>query len=169
MKTKTMITNAILIAIGIVLHQITPALGLTIQPDFALAVMFIIMLTNRDYKTTLITGLIVGVFTALTTKSPGGQLPNILDKLITCNIMYLFLLMTKNRVSRYIEAGVLLVVGTFISGTIFVSSMIFVMGVEMPFLIMLPVVGGTAAINGIVGMAMYKIVEKTGHYKALQG
>ncbi|MGL4774267.1 MAG: tryptophan transporter [Clostridium sp.] len=165
MKTRKMVTNAILIAIGIVLHQITPALGLTIQPDFALATMFIIMLTNRDYKTTLITGLIVGVFTALTTKAPGGQLPNMIDKLVTCNVMYLFLLVSKERINRYVETGILLVVGTFISGTIFVSSMIFIMGVEMPMMVMLPVVAGTAAINGVVGLAMYKIVERTGHYR----
>ena len=33
------------------------------------------MLINRDYKTTIFAGIIIGIFTALTTKSPGGQLP----------------------------------------------------------------------------------------------
>ena len=80
MNTKKMIIDAILIAIGVVLHVLAPSIGLPMQPDFALAMLFIIMLLNKDYKTTLFTGIILGIFTALTTKSPGGQLPNIIDK-----------------------------------------------------------------------------------------
>lgn len=167
MKTKIMVTNAILIAVGIVLHQITPALGITIQPDFSLAVMFIIMLTNRNYKTTLSVGLIVGIFAALTTKAPSGQLPNIIDKLITCNVMYLVILALNNKVNKYMEAGIVLTVGTLLSGSIFVTSMIFMMGIEMPFVAVAPVVIGTAILNGVVGLAMFKIVERTGAYKAL--
>ena len=82
MNTRKMITNAILIAIGAILHQVTPLLGVPMQPDFALVMLFIIMIYNNDYKTTLICGLIIGIFTALTTKTPGGQIPNILDKFI---------------------------------------------------------------------------------------
>lgn len=92
MNTKRMTTNAILIAIGVILHQITPLIGVPMQPDFALAMLFIIMIFNEDYKTTLIAGIVIGIFTALTTKTPGGQIPNILDKLITCNVMYLSLI-----------------------------------------------------------------------------
>ena len=36
LNVKKMILNAILIAIGALLHQITPALGLPMQPDLAL-------------------------------------------------------------------------------------------------------------------------------------
>ena len=44
MNTKKMVINALLLAIGAILHQITPALGLPIQPDFALAMLFIIII-----------------------------------------------------------------------------------------------------------------------------
>ena len=37
-NTKNMIMNALLLGIGALLHQITPALGLPMQPDFALAI-----------------------------------------------------------------------------------------------------------------------------------
>ena len=84
MNVKKMILNAILIAIGALLHQITPALGLPMQPDFALAMLFIIIVINNDYKTTLISSIIIGILTALTTKFPGGQLPN-----SKCNIFYI--------------------------------------------------------------------------------
>ena len=93
MNTKKMVINALLLAIGAILHQITPALGLPMQPDFALAMLFIIMIiNNNDYKTSIIAAIITGVFTALTTKFPGGQLPNIIDKMVTVNLMYVILL-----------------------------------------------------------------------------
>ena len=92
-KYKKMVMNALLLAIGAILHQITPALGLPMQPDFALAMLFIIMIINdNDYKTSLICAIITGVFTALTTKFPGGQLPNIIDKIVTVNVMFLVII-----------------------------------------------------------------------------
>ena len=57
-----MVINALLLAIGAILHQITPALGLPMQPDFALAMLFIIMIiNNNDYKITLISAIITGI------------------------------------------------------------------------------------------------------------
>ena len=100
MNTKRMITNAILIAVGAILHQLTPLLGVPMQPDLSLAILFIIIVYNKDYKTTLICGIIVGVFAALTTKTPGGQLPNIIDKFLTSNIMYLVLIPLREKVSK---------------------------------------------------------------------
>ena len=51
LNTKKMVINALLLAIGAILHQITPALGLPMQPDFALAMLFIIMIiNNNDYS-----------------------------------------------------------------------------------------------------------------------
>ena len=47
LNTKKMTTNAILIAIGAILHQITPAIplfGISMQPDLSLAMLFIIMI-----------------------------------------------------------------------------------------------------------------------------
>ena len=76
--TKKLTLNSLLLALGLLLHQLTPALGLSIQPDIALAMLFSIMLLNKDdYKSCLIAGIITGIFTAMTTKFPGGQIPNI--------------------------------------------------------------------------------------------
>ena len=65
MKTKKMILNAILIAIGVILHIAAPSIGLPAQPDFAVAMLFIIMVLNKDYKTTIIAGIIMGIFRIL--------------------------------------------------------------------------------------------------------
>ncbi|NLK95482.1 MAG: tryptophan transporter [Clostridiales bacterium] len=164
MNTKKMIIDAILIAIGVVLHVLAPSIGLPMQPDFALAMLFIIMLLNKDYKTTLFTGIILGIFTALTTKSPGGQLPNIIDKLVTCNLMYLLILPLRDRINKNLLAGGMLFVGTLISGTAFLVSYALI-GIELPANLIFPtivsVVIPTAIINLIIGLIIYKIVEQT--------
>ena len=62
LNTMKMVINALLLAIGAILHQITPALGLPMQPDFALAMLFIIMIiNNNDYKITLISAIIAEI------------------------------------------------------------------------------------------------------------
>ena len=59
-NTKKIVINALLLGIGAILHQITPALGIPMQPDFALAMLFIVMIINfGDYKTSLIAGIVL--------------------------------------------------------------------------------------------------------------
>lgn len=161
MNTKKMVLNSILVAIGVILHSISPSFGLPAQPDFALAMLFIIILINKDYKTTLFAGIIIGIFTALTTKSPAGQLPNIIDKVITCNVMYLIMIPLRQKVSTNIQGILLFIFGTLISGTIFLTSLALISGVEEGILTTIfAVVVPTAIVNAIIGMAIYKIVEQ---------
>ena len=47
MNTRKLTINAILLAVGALLHQITPAIGLPMQPDFSLVMLFIIMIINK--------------------------------------------------------------------------------------------------------------------------
>ena len=50
-NTQKMVINALLLAIGAILHQVTPALGLPMQPDFTLSMLFVIMIiNNNDYQ-----------------------------------------------------------------------------------------------------------------------
>ena len=161
MDTKRMVTNAILIAIGAILHQITP--GIDMQPDLSLAMLFIIMVYNRDYKTSLICGIAVGIFAAVTRKTPNGQLPNIIDKLITCNVMYLVLLPLRNRVSKTVQILTVLPLGTILSGSIFLSLLMILNGFPMETFqtLFVTVVLTTAALNIVLGFVLFKIVGKT--------
>ena len=128
-NSKKIALNSLLLAIGLLLHQLTPVIGLPIQPDITLIMLFEIMIINReDYKTSLICGIVTGIFTALTTKFPGGQLPNIIDKTITTNIIYLvmFLLYKLQFIKKYsvkiqniIVLTIILPIGTLISGVTF--------------------------------------------------
>jgi len=161
MNTKKMAANAILIAIGAILHQITPPFGM--QADFSLAMLFIIIVFNKDYKTTLACGIIVGVFAALTSKTPGGQLPNIIDKVITCNVIYLVLLPLRNKISKIKQMAIVLPIGTLVSGTIFLTVLMMIAGLPggMSFeTLFIAVVVPTMVMNTILGIVIFKIVEK---------
>lgn len=161
MNTKKMAANAILIAVGAILHQLTPGLG--IQSDFSLAMLFIIIVLNKDYKTALTCGIIIGVFAALTTKTPGGQLPNILDKFITANLVYLILIPLRSKVNKLIQMAIVLPLGTLISGTAFLTLLATIVGLPggASFgVLFVSVVVPTMAINTIIGLVLFKIVEK---------
>ena len=165
-NTKRITTNAILIAIGAILHQITPAIplfGISMQPDLSLAMLFIIMIYNRDYKTNLICGIAVGIFAAMTTKMPMGQIPNIVDKFITTNIMFALITLIRNKLDINKLMMIILPIGTTISGTLFITVAIIIGGIEAGAFIELfiSVVLTAALINTILGFELFKIVERT--------
>lgn len=162
MNTRRITTNAILIAAGAILHQITPPLG-GMQADLSLIMLFIVMIYNKDYKTTAICGLIVGIFAALTTKTPGGQIPNIMDKFITCNIMYFALIPLRNKLSLNKQISIMLPIGTALSGAIFLTVLMVISGLPagMSFgTLFAVVVIPTAVINLIVGIIVFNIVQR---------
>ncbi|MDR0879427.1 MAG: tryptophan transporter [Clostridioides sp.] len=169
-NTKKMVLNSILLAIGLLLHQLMPALGLPIEPDMALAMLFVVMILNKgDYKTCLISGIITGVFTALTTKFPGGQLPNVLDKVVTVNLMYAFMMISyklpfvknlENVKKDTVVTGIMLPVGTLLSGSVFLYSASIIVGLPGSFtaLFMAAVVPATA-LNLVAGLFLFKIIN----------
>ena len=167
-NTQKMIINALLLAIGAILHQVTPALGLPMQPDFALSMLFVIMIiNNNDYKTNIIAAIITGVFTALTTKFPGGQLPNIIDKLVTVNIMYLLLLFLNkildliklNNLKENLLVLISFPLGTLISGSTFLLSAKYISGLPADFSILfITVVIPALLINTIGGFIIYQTI-----------
>ena len=163
MNTKQMVANAILIAVGAILHLITPSF-FGMQCDFSLAMLFIIIVFNKEYKTTLVCGIIVGIFAAYTSKLGGMAIvPNIVDKLITCNVMYLILIPLRNNISKIKQITLLLPLGTLVSGTIFLTVLMMLSGLPggMSFeALFMSVVVPTMAINTILGLAIFKTVEK---------
>ncbi|OOM73489.1 tryptophan transporter [Clostridium sp. BL-8] len=162
MNTKRMVTNAILIAIGAILHQITPPI-VGIQADLSLAMLFMIVVFNKDYKTTLICGIIIGIFAALTTKTPGGLVPNIIDKFVTCNVAFLILMPLRNKISKLRQISILLPLGTLVSGATFIAALATIAGLPAGFsvgTIFVFTVIPTAAVNTVLGIIIFKIVEK---------
>ena len=159
MNLKKLITCSLFLAIGVILHQITPPLFLGMKPDFLLSMMFLSILLFGDYKLTLIVGIAAGIFTAATTSFPGGQIPNLIDKIITANCVYLINKMFKENFNTYIKVGIISFIGTLISGTIFLGSAGLIAGLPGPFFaLMLTVVIPATVLNVITTVTFYKIV-----------
>lgn len=170
-NTKRMIINALLIGIGALLSQLTPALGVPMEPDFSLAMLFIIIMINDgEYRTSLICGIATGIFTALTTKFPGGQVPNMIDKLVTVHVVFLMYhgmnklsLLNKLKPVRkkFVMMLVMFGIGTLVSGFTFITSASVLVGLPAPFMVLFTtVVLPTAVINIVAGLFLYKIIEK---------
>lgn len=169
-STKKLIINSLLLCIGLILHQITPAFGLPIQPDLSLIMLFTIMILNKDdYKMILICGIATGIFAALTTKFPGGQIPNILDKTITTNIVYCIMLvlykikginnLAKEKQDLFV-AIIILPIGTLISGTLFLTIAKVIVGLPAGFMVLFSAVVIPAIfINAVVGIFLLKVVK----------
>lgn len=160
MKLRKLIISSLLLAIGLVLHQIVPPIFFNMKPDFLLSMMFIAIALCDDYKITIVIGLAAGVLTALTTGFPMGQLPNIIDKIITSNIVYFLFKALKDKVNHQLKMGIISVLGTFISGTIFLGSAAILFTLPGPFLaLMLGVVLPATAFNLVAVSILYNSAQ----------
>lgn len=161
MNLRKIITSSILLAVGVVLHQITPPLLFGMKPDIFLSMMFIAILLNKDYKMTLIVGLATGILTAATTTFPGGQIPNIVDKFITCNCVYLMFKLT-SKLNNQAKMFIISLVGTLISGTVFLGTAALLFGLpgSASFsTLMLVVVVPATLVNTIACLILYNAID----------
>lgn len=167
--TKKMIINAILLGIGLILNQIIPPIGGGITPDITLVMLFCIMLLNRDdYKTCLVAGLATGIFSALTTKFPMGQVPNMVDKMVTVNAIYLLMrviylspIVEKlGKLGSQLAISVMTVVGTLISGTVFLYTASIFVGIpgEIMNMVLVVIIPSTL-INLVASIILYNIIN----------
>ena len=79
MSLRETLQVALLLAIGTLLHLITPGYGGGMKPDLLLSMLFIVILLKPKLQPTIVAGILAGLLAALTTTFPGGQLPNIID------------------------------------------------------------------------------------------
>lgn len=158
---REFILCALLMAIGVVLHFITPAFMLNMRPDFMLSMLFISLMLVDDLKINYVTAIIAGILTALTGSMPGGQIANPIDKLVTSTIIILMLKLLRNRVNEGIIAGIVGIIGTIISGSVFLGVVSIIAGLPGPFyLLMLTVVLPTSIVNTVVTVIGYYIIKK---------
>lgn len=160
MNLKRMIINSILLAIGAVLHQIVPPIVLGMKPDISLAMLFVILVFNREYKTCLAAGIVAGILAAATTTFPGGQLANVIDKIITINVMFLIFKPFRDKLSNQINIIIITAVGTIVSGSAFLTVVLLTVGLSAGFSVMFfSVVLPAAVVNTIVGAVLFNIIN----------
>ncbi|MCR4440548.1 MAG: tryptophan transporter [Peptococcaceae bacterium] len=177
MSLKDTLQIGLLLAIGYVLHLIVPGYGAGMKPDTILGMLFVIILMHRNFRVTLASGLCAGIIAALSTTFPGGQLPNIIDKTLTAMVVYFLALVIANPLERlldkasvkfmgmtaslgtFLSCGIIGFVGTIVSGTIFLGSALFIVGLPAPFAVLFyTVVIPTALANIVAVMVLYPLV-----------
>ena len=163
MKTKQLTINALLLAVGFILHYVTPAIGLPMQIDFSLITMILIISLNRSsFSTCIAAGIATGIFSGVTSKFPLGFIPNTIDKITTAIFVFLLLkLLDKTTLSSKIKAIVVNSVGTLVSGVVFLSSALLLTGLPAPFFVLFTtVVIPAIIINTVIGFLINTICIK---------
>lgn len=158
MKTKDLTLSAILLGIGTALHFIVPGIFLGVTPDFIVCFMFLAIIINPDFKKSIVIGLAAGMLAAITSKFPGGQIPNIIDKLVTAISVHGMTEILFKKDINSIKMAIIQVVGTFISGTVFLTSATLIAGFDPNAILpaMASVVATAAIGNIILGSIVFK-------------
>lgn len=160
MKTKNLSLAAVLLALGTMLHFL-PGFVFGMKPDFLLVTMFIAICLNKKPGSVVAISLCAGALAAITTTFPGGQIPSILDKLVSGMTFYLMVQGMKKPSSLTI--GILTGINTVISGLVFLLSAFFLVGLPAGAslgALALAVVLPTALISTFFGGLLYKLLER---------
>lgn len=99
---RDFVLAGLLLAIGLVLHYVTPSTGTPVKPDFLLAMLFLCLLTFEDTKVGFVAGVAAGILSGLTTNVPGGFVPNLIDKLITTGVLIVAVRVSRRFINQYI-------------------------------------------------------------------
>ena len=162
-NTKQLVTNSLLLAVGFLLHYVTPAIGLPMQIDFSLITLILIINLNRNkFGSCIAAGIATGIFSGITSKFPMGMIPNIIDKLVTTIFVYLLIkLLDKTALHSKIKAVIINAVGTLVSGTVFLVSALLLTGLPAPFIVLfITVVIPAIIINTVIGFLVNTICIK---------
>jgi uncharacterized membrane protein YagU involved in acid resistance len=157
MNLRKMILTSLFLALGLVLHQAMPPILFGMKPDIMICMMFIAILLNKDdYKMALMIGIIGGLFSAMTSTFPGGQLPNVIDKLVTANCIFFLYKVLDKKFSDQAQIFAAAILGTLISGTVFLGSAALLVGLPGPFMaLMLAVVIPATLMNAVGCSGLY--------------
>jgi len=160
MNLRKNILISLLLAIGYIMHQITPGTIGNMKFDFLLAFLFVALLISRDLKSTILAGLLAGFITALTTTFPGGQIANIVDKIVSSFAVYLMIKVSDKVKFKQVSTGIIAFIGTIISGTVFLSTALVLVGLPAPFTALFAgIVLPTAVTNIFVTLVVYNAVN----------
>ena len=161
--TKQLVTNALLLAVGFILHAVTPVLGLPMQPDFSLITLVLVITLNKNnFGSCIAAGIATGIFSGITSKFPMGLIPNIIDKIVTTIAVYFLVkLLDKTTLHNKIKSIVVNAVGTLVSGTVFLCSALLLVGLPAPFnVLFITVVIPAIVVNTIAGFIINTICIK---------
>lgn len=160
MNTRNLMLMALLVSVGAALYLVIPGYGEGMKPDFMLTMMFIGIFLFPDVRSVFLLGVTTGVLSGIFTSFPGGFLPNIVDKFITAFVVFAVILLLKKTAHHVAVSTIITCLGTVLSGTIFLTIAIYVIGANVPFgLLFITVVLPAIAMNGITFFIIYPIIK----------
>lgn len=164
MKLREQVQTALLLAIGLIMHYIIPGVFGGMKFDFMLAFIFIAIFLNPTFKNTILTAGVGGFLTAMTTTFPAGQIPNIVDKLVTCIFVYL-LIKLFSKFPDKISHGIISFLGTIVSGSVFLGTALLLTELPAPFsvlffTIVLPTAVGNVIFTSLVSTAVQRSLRQ---------
>ncbi|ALC84440.1 tryptophan transporter [Bacillus sp. FJAT-22090] len=161
MNTKNLVLMSLLVGVGAVLYIVIPGFNGGMKPDFMLTMMFISILLFPEVKSVFLLGITTGIISGLFSTFPGGFIPNVIDKSVTAFVFFGLVLLINKYAKKLPVAIVLTCIGTLISGVVFLSSAIFLIGADVPFMgLLVAVVLPAVAINAVAFFIIYPIIGK---------
>lgn len=161
MNIRVLITLALLVGIGTVLHAVVPGFVFGVKPDMLLSMMFLGIFLFPKARYVLLLALVSGLISALTTQAPGGQIANMIDKPVTAFIVLALFLLFHSKIKDAISAPILTFIGTLVSGSVFVGVVALIAGLgEGGFLaLFIGAVLPAAVVNTVIMVVIFPIVQ----------
>lgn len=164
MKTKNLVLMALLVGIGTALYLVMPPvpIGGGIKPDLMLTMMFVGIILFPTVRDTFILSVVTGVLSGLFSSIPGSLIPNIIDKFATGFIFFVVVLLVNKFAKNVVAYGILIGLGTLLSGTVFLSMLLLLVG-EMPAAF------GIMFVTGVIPATIANIIAFAIIYPILKG
>ncbi len=155
MKIKSITLTSLLLAMGFILHSIVPGF-FGMKFDIFLSFLFLAIIICPTIENALLAGVAGGLITALTTTFPAGQIPNVIDKIITALFVFLLVKLFQSIKNNNVKMGMIGFFGTLVSGSVFLTSALFLVGLPAPFnILFVTIVLPTALTNTAVTIVVY--------------
>lgn len=160
MSVKKLTQTALFLSLGLALHTLVPGTLGNMKPDFLLAMMFVSLMLSDTFSQTLAIGIAFGFASALTTTFPGGEIPNMIDKIVTAVAVFASYKALQHQRSLPAVSLIISLVGTLISGFIFLISAQLISGLPAPFALLFATVVLPATLaNTLLVIGVNKIVH----------
>jgi len=158
---KNLVT-ALLLAIGFILRNFIPISIGSMKGDIMLGITFVCILLNPTVKNTILTGLLAGIITAMTTAFPGGQVANLVDKMFTAFLVLGLVKLFGKHSNKTVSLGIIGFICTLFSGSVFLLTALAIVGLPVGFsTLFITVVLPTAVINTPITVVLYKLIVKS--------
>lgn len=157
MNLKKLTTLSLFLAMGFIFHQISPPIFFGIKPDFLLTMMIMSIFLCENYKEAFLVGILFGIFAAMTTGFPGGQLPNVIDKIVSA--LFVYSIKSYSPKNNNLKVSMLSFLGTLVSGIVFLVSVSIMVALPAKFIILFStVVLPTSILNTVASLGIYKLI-----------